>query len=209
MQLAQLESRWKKLFIPFQSDANLVQEIFFNLVAIYTSQQRYYHNLFHIQHVLDIVIMLEPLADHCSNVQMAAWFHDVIYDPKSQDNEEKSVEYASAALSGLGIPIEMIARIASMILNTKNHHAPLDDIDSQILLDADLSILGSNQLKYNAYARAIRQEYSWLSDKEYQDGRKSVLQNFLRKDKIYFTNKAYQLLELKARENIKAELMNL
>jgi predicted metal-dependent HD superfamily phosphohydrolase len=208
MQLAELESRWQRLFTPFQSDQNSVKKIFFDLVTVYSSERRYYHNLLHIQHVLNIVSMLETLPNNFATVQMAAWFHDIIYDPKSKENEENSAEYAFAALSKLGIPLEMINHVASIILNTKNHHASLDDIDSQILLDADLSILGSEQLKYNAYAEAIRQEYSWLSDKEYQIGRKNILQTFLRKDRIYLTDKAFQILELKARENMKAELLN-
>jgi predicted metal-dependent HD superfamily phosphohydrolase len=37
-------------------------------------------------------------------IQLAAWFHDVIYDPRAKDNEEKSAEYAVASLSQFEIP---------------------------------------------------------------------------------------------------------
>ena len=76
-------------------------------------------------------------------------------------------------------------------------------------MDADLSILGSEQLKYNAYAQAIRQEYSWVSDAEYRIERKRVLKRFLQKDRIYFSDKAFQMLEMKARENMNTEISNL
>jgi len=140
---------------------------------------------------------------------MAVWFHDVIYDTKAKDNEEKSAEYASLCLTELNIPVPMINHIVNMILNTKNHSSLLSDIDSQILLDADLSILGSASTVYKAYALSIRLEYSWISDTEYQIARKRVLQKFLERDRIYLTEKAFHLLESKAIQNLKAEISNL
>ena len=99
-----------------------------------------------------------------SAIQLAAWFHDVIYEPQSKDNEEKSSMYASQALTQLNLPIDTIKLVQNLILNTK-HHQPLStDIHSQIFLDADLAILGASQLDYRAYSQEIRQEYACIPD---------------------------------------------
>ncbi|HEY9743623.1 MAG TPA: hypothetical protein V6C90_24315, partial [Coleofasciculaceae cyanobacterium] len=142
-------------------------------------------------------------------IQLAAWFHDVIYDPRAKDNEEKSAEYAVASLSQFEIPRTTVERVKTLILNTKTHQAQPDDIDSKILLDSDLAILGSSELEYRAYAKAIRQEYSWVSDKLYQVTRKQVLQFFLQRKRIYFTEQFFLTFEVRARRNLQAEITNL
>lgn len=209
MQPTNLKSRWQRLFVDFQVEHNLTNKIFSELGEFYSQNDRHYHNLLHIWRVLNVAATLESLANNFPAIEMAAWFHDVIYDPQANNNEERSAKFASASLISLNVPPTTINHVVSMILHTKNHHAPLEDIDSQILLDADLSILGAEESEYRAYAQAIRQEYFWLSDAEYRVGRKRVLQNLLERNRIYFTEKAFQLLELKARENIKAEIAKL
>lgn len=206
MQLSNLESRWNELFLNFQVEPTLSKKTFFDVVGKYSGYDRYYHNLVHIEHVLNIASILEPLAQNFPAIQITAWFHDVIYDPQANDNEEKSAKFASASLKSLNVPQTIINHVTNMILQTKTHHPPLEDIDSQILLDADLSILGAENSEYMEYAQAIRQEYFWLSDAEYRVGRKRVLENFLQRNRIYFTDNAFQMLELKARENMTAEI---
>ncbi len=204
-----LATKWVNLFRPFPGNPTLIEEIFTQLVTAYSHQERYYHNLLHIQQVLNIINTLEPWADNLPAIQMAAWFHDVVYDTKSPNNEERSAEYAASALSKLGIPITIINKVVKMILNTKNHQSSPEDIDSHILLDADLSIFGAEASQYLAYAQAIRHEYSWVTDGEYKITRKRILQNFLEQDRIYFTGKAFDLLEIKAKANISNEILKL
>jgi predicted metal-dependent HD superfamily phosphohydrolase len=209
MQLTDLKPRWQRLFIDFQVETTVINQVFYEIVKLYSRNDRYYHNLLHIQRVLDVANTLKSLAINFHAIKMAAWFHDVIYDPQANDNEEKSAKFASDSLISFNVPQTTIDRVVSLILQTKTHHAPLENIDSQILLDADLSILGAEESEYSAYARSIRQEYFWLSEVEYRVGRKRVLRDFLERDRIYFTEKAFQMFELKARENIIAELSTL
>lgn len=206
MQLTTLELQWQSLFLPFAVQPTLSKRVFSSLVTAYSGEGRHYHNLVHIHKVLKIVNELEPLAHNSSAIQMAAWFHDVIYDTKSSENEEKSAEFASSSLSQLGIPTIIINKVVKMILNTHNHQAVPKDLDSHILLDADLSILGSAESEYMAYAQAIRQEYSWVPNSEYKIARKRILRNFLEQDRIYFTDIIFNLLEVKSRENISNEI---
>ena len=69
-------------------------------------------------------------------------------------------------------------RVAALIMKTKTHDAG-DDADAQVLLDADLAILGASEPAYLDYAKKIRQEYAWVPEPEYRQGRRRVLESFL------------------------------
>jgi predicted metal-dependent HD superfamily phosphohydrolase len=207
--LMRLESNWYQLFLPLQAEPSIIKTIFSQVVTVCSCQNRFYHNLSHIQQVLHVLNTLKSLADNLPAIQMAAWFHDVIYDSKSHKNEEKSAEFAITALINLKVPLPTINQVVRLILDTQKHSASLDEIDSQIFLDVDLSILGAAASEYGVYAQAIRQEYSWLADEDYKMGRKKVLENFLQRETIYFTKMAGQMFELQARENIRNEILEL
>lgn len=211
-----LKSTWENLLQPFQVSPRFSQKVFLELVRAYSSVGRFYHTLEHIQLVLKVIEEIRrqspPQALRIINfpaIQLAAWFHDVIYDSKSKDNEEKSAEYAAATLTCLGIPINTVECVQNLILNTKNHQAPSTDIDSQILLDADLAILGASELEYKTYAQGIRQEYAWVADELYRVGRIQILQKFLQRERIYFTPQLFVNLEAIARLNLQAEIATL
>ena len=78
-----------------------------------------------------------------------------------------------------------------------------------VLLDADLAILGAAASEYKAYSRAIRQEYSWVPDREYRWGRKQVLDRFLQRNRIYYTSELFLALEERARDNLQGEIRDL
>lgn len=208
-----LTSYWEKLLDTFQVEPTDSQEVFLDLVTAYSSVGRYYHTLEHIQQVLETIESIRTTnptprweVAHFPDIELAGWFHDAIYDPQANDNEEKSAEYAIAALNKLGIPNSTVKRVEQLILNTKTHQALTDDIDSQIILDSDLAILGAPEWQYKAYARSIRQEYSWIAEEAYRAGRKQVLQKFLQRKRLYFTDRLFSDLEIRARQNMQAEV---
>jgi len=56
-------------------------------------------------------------------------------------------------------------------------------------------------------AQAIWQEYSWVPEASYKAGRMQVLQAFLQRKRIYWTELAYAALEGQARENMQREIV--
>ena len=208
-----LKSTWENLLQPFQVSPRFSQKVFLDLVRAYSTVGRFYHTLEHIQLVLKVIEeirMQSPpqtlLVINFPAIQLAAWFHDVIYDSKSKDNEEKSAEYAAATLTRLGIPINTVECVKNMILNSKKHQAPSTDIDSQMLLDADLAILGASESEYKTYAQGIRQEYAWVADELYRMRRIQVLQIFLQRERIYLMHQLFVKLEARARLNLQTEI---
>jgi predicted metal-dependent HD superfamily phosphohydrolase len=197
---------WQHTLQPFGVNNINLETAFADLVDSYSAAHRYYHNLKHIHNVLEIIETLKTYTDNLPAVQLAAWLHDIVYDPQAKDNEEKSAEYADKFLRNLGVPITEINTVKRLILNTKHHQADIDDLDSQVLLDADLGILAVNPQKYREYADAIRLEYSWLSTREYVIARQQVLQKFLQRSNIYFTPLMLEFAELFARYNLNTEI---
>ncbi|MBD2385892.1 HD domain-containing protein [Cylindrospermum sp. FACHB-282] len=208
-----LFSHWQQTLQPFGVDQVAAKQVFIRLVEAYSQGERlrrakgerYYHTVKHIAHVLSTIDALQTYAQNLPAVQLAAWFHDVVYNTHAQDNEERSAEYASDALRSLGIPSSNITTITRLILHTK-HQAAADDLDSQVLLDADLAILAANPVQYQEYANAIRQEYSWVSEADYIAGRRQVLERFLQRPRIYFTPLMFEISEQSARSNLQAEI---
>jgi predicted metal-dependent HD superfamily phosphohydrolase len=182
---------------------------FAKIASAYSGPGRFYHTLKHIWHVLETIRRLQSMAQDWPAVQFAAWFHDVIYDSQAKDNEEKSAEYAQIVLQKLNIPQEVVDTTTRLILCTKAHRAEPGDIDAQILLDADLAILGSPPESYQKYTQAIRLEYAWVSEPDYRAGRSAVLRNFLKRDRLYFTGQIFEALEKQARQNLEAEIKSL
>jgi predicted metal-dependent HD superfamily phosphohydrolase len=197
---------WQHTLQPFGVDQISTENAFNHLVAAYSTANRYYHTLKHIHHVLNTIKTLQAYTKDLTAVQLAAWFHDIIYNSQSKNNEAKSAEYAAELLIDLGVPPHNIAVVTRLILNTKHHQAEIDDVDSQVLLDADLAILSANPIQYWEYANAIRQEYAWLGEAEYVKGRSQVLARFLQCDRIYSTPLMFHLAEQSARHNINTEI---
>lgn len=185
------------------------EELFKKLTKEYQSENRKYHNLEHIEKMLSFLRLYNHEIKDNIGLKLAVYFHDVIYNTKAKDDEEQSAQYAQSHLTQLGISGDTIAHIMALILATSKHEVIEDDTDSAIFLDADLAILGANKEDYDEYATKIRREYFWLSDEEYRIARKKVLQDFLNRPRIYFTEKAVKELELRARENIKREIASL
>lgn len=204
-----LFSNWQHTLQPFGVDQVEAEKAFNQLVAVYSTPDRHYHTLKHIHHVLSTIQILQGYTNNLAAVQIAAWFHDVVYDTQAQDNEQKSADYALELLSNLGISESTITSVTHLILNTKDHQAVVDDYDSQVLLDADLAIFAANSVDYTEYAYAIRQEYGWVPRAEYIVGRQQFLERFLQRSHIYFTPLMSEFAEPCARGNIQGEIQSL
>jgi predicted metal-dependent HD superfamily phosphohydrolase len=195
--------KWQDLLRSWAVDPSLADPAFEEVRGLYAGPGRFYHTLDHVQGVLDIVESLGSYARNLNAVRLAAWLHDVIYDARASDNEERSADYAGRLCEKLAIPDGRLA--ASLILKTKTHDAG-DDLDAQVLLDADLAILGADELAYRAYSEQIRQEYAWVAEPDYRQGRRRVMQSFLSRPRIFHL---LCHLEDPARRNITAEVAQL
>jgi predicted metal-dependent HD superfamily phosphohydrolase len=198
-----LRRKWHELLRTWVVDAASADQTFDEVREYYAGPSRSYHTLDHIQNVLEIVERLGSYTRNRNAVRLAAWLHDVIYDSQASDNEERSADFAERLCEQLSIPEGCL--VASLIRKTKTHEAG-DDADAQVLMDADLAILGVDESAYRIYAEQIREEYSWVPEPEYRTGRRRVLQSFLDRPRIYHL---LSHLEAAARRNLAAEIARL
>src|SRR5947209_4025145 len=94
----------------------------------------------------------------------------------------------SAALGRpVGADAPLLDEVARLVLLTKTHATGPDDRSGQALLDADLAVLGADPADYDRYAADIRREYAWVPEDAYRDGRRRVLEGFLRRPRLFQT----------------------
>lgn len=201
-----LRQQWNQLCANYESSSSASRAAFALLSEKYSEKHRAYHNLSHIRALLAHAESFRHELQSYDTVAFAIWFHDAIYSTKKNDNEEKSADLAEETLSQLSAPREMIAAIQQMILATKKHELLNDSADLKCFLDFDLSILGASAEVYEQYSQAIRKEYSWVPYFLYRKGRKKVLESFLKRERLYFTEAMNARLEIQARQNLEREL---
>jgi len=205
------------------ADAIVTEAIVADLLARYGEQHRRYHTAEHVMWVLRHVGRLCDVARSNGidvdrdTIDLAALFHDAIYDPRSGSNEADSAELAAAHLRRVGWSTARIAAVEQLILATAGHaandraandHAANDHAEA-ILLDADLAILGAAPDEYSQYAADVRAEYAFVDDDHWRIGRREVLMTFLDRAQIFGTQTMASEREDRARSNLSAELATL
>ncbi len=187
---------------------SIVEAAYAVLQNSYCEPHRAYHTLDHVAACLAEFRPAASLAKHPLEAEMALWYHDIIYEPRAHDNEERSAQDMRSLCRVAGLPDGFAQRVESMILATKHKEMPTDP-DAQLVVDCDLSILGKPEAEFDAYDAAIRKEYSWAPEQEYRRGRAAVLSGFLARRAIYSTAFFRERYEQKARENIARALLGL
>jgi predicted metal-dependent HD superfamily phosphohydrolase len=134
-------------------------------------------------------------------VEAALWFHDAIYDPRAEDNEARSAEWARRALAELGIPPAVADDVARLVRLTR-HTDPAPDPSGRLLCDIDLAILGREPERFDAYDRRIRDEYAWVPEPGFRAARTGVLAGLLARSPLYQTEHFRRRYETAARMNL-------
>ena len=173
-----------------------------DLLARYAEPQRRYHDARHLAEVLSALDLLS----NDRVVLLAAWFHDAVYDPRRENNEERSATLAAEKLPRLGVPQPEVAEVTRLVRLTAGHQPAAGDRSGAALSDADLAILGAPQPRYDDYAAAVRAEYAHVADADFAAGRAAVLRDLLGRDRLYRTETGRERWEEPARKNLRREL---
>jgi len=175
------------------------------LAAAYAAPGRHYHNLTHIEDSLAALARVENLSPLDREILTAAiWWHDVVYDATRADNEE-----LSARLAEQHVRPDLRQEVGRLIRLTKTHDVQAGDRLGAILISIDLSILGAEPARYDAYAAAIRQEFIHVPEGDYRAGRAKVLGQFAARPVIFPDAVFAARYDRQARENLARELASL
>ncbi len=182
-------------------NATDIQPILDELQVIYEHPSRAYHNIEHIRNMLEKLAVPGHLANNPDRIRLVIWFHDIVYDPTRTDNEVKSAEFWIRKMTPylLEDPLQW-GKMA--ILATIDHY-PNPDPDIQLLLDLDLAELGASWEVFQKNSEHIRQEFIHVPDDLFREGRKAFLNKMLERPRLYGTEHWHNLLEERARANMK------
>ncbi|MGB3623432.1 hypothetical protein FT643_17050 [Ketobacter sp. MCCC 1A13808] len=198
--------RWKQLMQRLQLPPN--KNTFDALLKSYSEPHRHYHNPIHIDATLKQLDCVQYLAEQPDEIELALWFHDAIYNPVSSSNELDSADWAAGFLKQHAVIQDRIDRVHNLIMATL-HCASLKQADETLMVDIDLTILGSPESAYEQFECNVREEYKWVPEPLYKAKRKEILQGFVDRERIYHTDYFHNHLEVRARQNLNKAIRNL
>ena len=201
-----IDRRWKDLMTRFQFNENMAE--FLELKNKYNEKQRAYHNMEHIIDCLNQLDNYEEIIADRDIIELAIWYHDIIYNPYGKENELKSAQEAAQFMTTQNADGTIIEKVYQLILSTVHIESPKTEAQA-LIMDIDISILGSPKPQYLEYCQKIRKEYKWIPGPLYRSKRKEVLNRFLQRKRLYFTEYFYNKLEGNARINISQEIKRL
>jgi predicted metal-dependent HD superfamily phosphohydrolase len=199
---SRLLSQWVRL-VPGRPDVGT------EILGRYRGPGRWYHDVAHLGAVLDAVEILSSEAADVRPVALAAWFHDAVYDPRRDDNEEQSAVLAEEMLPAVGVSPGEVREVARLVRLTATHDPAAQDANGAVLCDADLRVLAADEEAYQAYTAAVRAEYAQVPDDDFRAGRMAVLEQLLALPALFRTSRAHEQWEPVARRNVQDELTRL
>jgi pantetheine-phosphate adenylyltransferase len=136
----------------------------------YRESHRFYHTAIHLVSVIKYISVLNQLDDE---LFLAAVYHDAIFNPKLQDNEEQSADLFLSHAKNTELKEEQKKNVFKFILETKTHNATSPK--SQLLIDADLDIFKRSFGELVAYENLIFKENQFLPYHIYKEKRLETL----------------------------------
>jgi predicted metal-dependent HD superfamily phosphohydrolase len=201
-----LTARWLELMKRLGLSEN--RETYHQLIDAYSEKYRKYHNLSHLCSVLARLDEVKHLTEKKDEIELALWFHDAVYQPFSKSNESDSAEWARKFLDENDMTEQVQELVHRLVLAT-SHSSVLKSDDEKLIVDVDLSILGTSKDQYAQFETGVRSEYRQVPSSVYARGRKAVLKGFLQRDRIYSSEPFYEAFERQARNNLESELCRL
>jgi pantetheine-phosphate adenylyltransferase len=204
--LGKARKHWASLMVSLGNPkgSNKVLE---DLLASYGESHRAYHTLEHVMNMLDELEKVKSLLVNKEAVEMAVWYHDVVYEPDTKNhpkiasNEARSAYRARLDMEKLGLSESLWMKVGELIMATA-HKGQVTDPDAQFIADLDLAILGKPEKEFATYETGVREEYSFVPEEEFRAGRSRILRSFMDRPSVYYTKVFRDRYEDTARKNL-------
>jgi nicotinate (nicotinamide) nucleotide adenylyltransferase len=218
----QLKEQWDSAIAEGQQSANVTKWCFCDawfdrIYQQHNQEGRFYHTAMHLKEMLEYLQILRQTSilskQQSLPMVLAIFFHDVVYNPNSIQNEKDSAMLFEEFNQDVGIDTSISKAVVTMILATEKHQIlPMPDVDEDMFqsaqayfLDLDMAVLGKKPEAYLEYAALIRQEFSFVDPRTYCSKRAEILQSFLAKT-IFQTRLFQEAMEERARHNLCQEI---
>ncbi|MFT5218287.1 MAG: putative metal-dependent HD superfamily phosphohydrolase [Planctomycetota bacterium] len=181
--------------------ANHADRVYQQLINAYNEPQRVYHNLQHINHCLTTFDKVRHLPQSTDSIELAIWFHDVVYQPGSSDNEQLSAKLYCTAADGQHKP-EMVKRVNRLIMATLHNAEDIEDPDCKLMVDIDLSSFALPWEEFLDDSKNLRRESGIVSDQDYYQKQYQFQQGLLTKEHFFLTDYFIEHGEKNAHRNL-------
>lgn len=172
------------------------------LVAAWSEPHRHYHTLDHLEDCLEQLDRVSASVPEPGDAELALWFHDAVYDPRSTTNERDSARWAADFLREMGASCGRVYAVHAHVMATRHGAADVTRATSRWVVDVDLSILGREAAVYDRFEVAVRREYAWVPADVFRRRRAALLRSFLERDQLYETTSMRAAFEHRARSNL-------
>jgi predicted metal-dependent HD superfamily phosphohydrolase len=180
---------------------NHSSQIYQLLIDAYNEKQRVYHTQHHIEDCLTLFDEIRNLLENADAVELAIWFHDVIYQINSNENEELSADLFMNMSEGVLRPATR-HQVYQHIIATLHNGSEMLEHDSRYMVDIDLSSFGLPWDKFIQNSRDVRQEMSHIPDEEFYPKQCAFQQSLLKHGRFYQTDYFFRNYEQSALNNI-------
>jgi predicted metal-dependent HD superfamily phosphohydrolase len=168
---------------PFHRYQNLLKEyIHPGAISVlwnnWNDHRRAYHNIHHLDRVLKEIESWSYRfsKDEFTQLVLAAFFHDAIYDPRNPEgNEDKSISFFRKVYVGKDMRYDLVDKAIEC---TKYRKRPTS-FPLKVFWEADNAGFRDRWEDFLKYEDAIRKEYSFVPIEEYKKARIEFLQKNL------------------------------
>lgn len=152
------------------------------IIDIYNKENRFYHNF---DHIIDL---LKSIRFYDERLIIAILFHDIVYDIKSDNNEENSIEFLR---ENSRMDSREFREIKDIMIATKAGANAMSDLEREIKFVDNKILYSENIYELLDWEEKIFKEYQAYPLSRYLKGRSQFLENCFN-----LTNNRY-LLDLK------------
>ena len=197
--LDRFQALWRRCLIDSAVDDSAA--IHQRLLDGYHESQRHYHTLAHVEQCLGMFEQCKSLASNADALELAVWFHDVIFEPGKPDNEKRSAELYLQLSAGVHSE-QTRGLVDRLIMATLHDGSSLQDDDAIYMVDIDLSSFGLSWQAFLQDSQNLRRESADLSDAEYYRKKASFQSCLLERERFYQSDFFAERLETQARSNL-------
>lgn len=171
------------------------------LLSSYAEPHRAYHNEKHIAEILGLLEKFSASATRPDLIRHATLWHDVVY--KTQDEQgayrqdKYNVQESIVCFQEFApdMPQSDSDAVCALIKTTDGHALPASDEgfypgfkqDAGLFLDFDLYQFAKPWEAFQQNTKDIRQEFAWVPTTAFCQARADVLDNFAKRDPLYFS----------------------
>lgn len=171
------------------------------LIASYSEPHRYYHTLDHIGHCLSLFDKISSKLQSPEALELAIWFHDVVYQPGAANNEQLSADQFMQITKNL-FDDSLRNTVYQHIMATLHLDSEMNHADTIYMVDIDLSSFGLPWPEFIRDSDNIRREMAHLSDDEYYRKQSAFQRTLIDRPRFYRSDYFYQNYETQARKNL-------